>query len=129
MCRTESGNTYRIERSTSQAGMLRIHNEREAGEWQYAVPTPGKSTVFEVGQQMHYAVLNDPGDRSKGAKGWQTSTVTGIEVWRNHAKAQEEIEQQMRSKLPQGGGLGNIIAATVKNTVRQTVHHRDYKKK
>ncbi len=126
---TDSGNVYRLERSRSRPGLIKIQNERSGGEWEYAAPMPGKSSIFEVGQQMHYATLNDPDDPAKGGTATQSSSVSKIEIWRNYSKAIRGIEKELQDRMPTSGGIGTVLAAGLTNVVAGAVEHRDYRKR
>ncbi len=125
--RTNSGNTYRIERSRTRPTMLKFLNEK-TGTQEYGSPTRGKDVNFEVGKQMFFTAWNNPDDFSKGSQDLNSSSIRHIEIWRNYSTAIDETNANAQSQL-QGNGLGGFIAAAAANTASGVIHSKDYRQK
>ena len=123
--RTESGNVYRLERSSSRPGFIKFHNE-QTDSLEYGTPTEGKDPNLEVGKPMYFTTWANPDDLKEGSQNVNSSAIREIEVWRSYAQALDDARTKVEKEVG-GKGFGAAIADAAKNTAGGTKYVRDYR--
>ena len=123
---TASGNVYRIERSKTRSGLLKVWNQNTGGNLEYAAKAPGKSAVIKVGESMFYAQVANPDNLQAGHEVVYSSNIAKIEIWRNLVKAHDDLERKIRRGGAGFGGIGQALAAEASGRREMP---RDYTKK